>query len=500
MRVGSEPVAIDPSVTAGRLRLLGWTQGENRLAYLAVLRGFDRAHRRGDRPQGLHPENVAAELAAAGQPGPADLDGALEALVGWGVLAKAYDTSAVRTIADYRRRLSLFALTEMGYLSYRLVEDLVGAAPAGSELKVLALGALHRQLLVLADAAARRDSVAVIEALDTLHLGIVDLAERAERFYRRLADLARTSGDDPEAFLARKDLLVTHLSDFQGELARNRPRLAAAIATVRAAADDNILVDLACEADRAVHLSPEVRRARWADAWAGIRRWFVDEDGQPAAAALLERRTIGAIAETTTLLRRLVARRGPGRGRQSQLLHLAAWVSACETDSDASALFGAALGLRKPRHLGLMPPDAEAIRPSISWTTAPAVAVSATFRNQGNASAIGRPLPVRTDPLARQRLAIDQRHRRQAEQRAVADLAAVTDGRPLSRPQLAALLAMLDRALSSRAVVKGRLGPGQAIEAGVRVRVVPDAEACTTVATLDGDLVLEGARLERCPA
>ena len=49
-------------------------------------------------------------------------------------------------------------------------------------------------------------------------------------------------------------------------------------------------------------------------------------------------------------------------------------------------------------------------------------------------------------------------------------------------------------------MVSGRLGPGQAVESGIRVRVVPDAGAATAVATVDGDLVLEGARLERSRA
>ena len=495
--VMTTPVGLDPAIAAARLRLLAWTQGDNRLAYLAVLRGFERAHRRGDRPQGLHPDDVAAELATVGEAPPADLDGALDQLTGWGVLAKAYDTGAVRSIADYRRRRSLYALTELGYLSFRLVEDLVAAAPSGSELKILALGTLHRQLLGLAEAAERRDAVGVAELLDQLHLGIADLAERAERFYRRLADLARASADDPDVFLARKDLLVHHLGDFQGELARHRPRLAAAVEAVRRSAPDAVLVDLACEADRAALLTPEQRRARWDDAWTGIRRWFVEEAGEPSVASVLEQRTIAAIAETTTLLRRLVARRGPSRGRQAQLRHLAAWLAACDTEADANALLGAALGLHRPRRLGALPADPDGVRPSAPWGQAPPVEVSATFRNQGHLTSPGRPQPVRTDPLTRQRLAIEHRRRRAVEQQALADLAGITGGRPLDRAQLDALLRLLDRALSARAIVEGRLGPGEATDAGVRIRVIPDSGARTALVADDGELVLHGARLER---
>ena len=392
--------AVDADVVAGRLRLLAWTQGDNRLSYLAILRAFDRAHRRADRPQGLHTDDVAAELAAMGEAQPADLEGSLDQLTTWAVLAKAYDTASVRTIADYRRRRSLYALTELGYLSFRVVEDLVAAAPSGSERKILALGSLHNQLLALAEAAHARHAVAVVQGLDQLHLGIADLAERAERFYRRLADLGQHVRRRSRRLPRGKGppLPAPH------RLRRRSPGTAhaspVAVGAVRAAASDELIVDLACEADKAVHLTPAERRARWADAWAGISGWFVDAPAGPSAASLLEQRTITAIAETTTLLRRLVARRGSTRGRQAQLRHLAAWVAACESDADASALVGAALGLRRPRRLGLLPSDIDTVRPSTSWSTAPPVAATATFRNQGHVTSPGKPQPVRLEPLA----------------------------------------------------------------------------------------------------
>ena len=497
-------VTDEGSVAAGRLRLLTWATADNRLVYLAILRAFDRAHGRGDRPQGLHPEEVSAELAAAGEPEDGDVDAALEALWGWGVLAKDYDAAAVRTIADYRRKRSVYALTELGYLAYRLVEDLVSAAPAGAELKRLALSSLHRSLLELAAAVGRRDAVEVANLLDRLHRDIADLAERAERFYRRLADDARTTVDDPATFLARKDLLVQHITDFHAELAAHRPRLAAAVAKVREVGGDEAVVELACEADRAVHITPEERRRRWADAWAGIVGWFVGTADQRATAALLEDRTVAAIAETTTLLRRILARRG-GRGRQAQLRHLAAWVAGCSDDADAHALVGAALGLHVPRTLGGLPADPDACRPSTPWAVGDPAVVAGTFRNRGLVSSPGRPQPIRDDVLARRRLATEAARSRQAERQAVealASLPAPTEpgalvGRRLDRAELAILLRLLDRALASRAVVEGRLGRGRATEGPLTLLVIPDAAASSCVATADGDLVLEGARLER---
>ena len=127
-----------------RLRLFGWTAGENRFLYLAILRVFDRAR------QAYQVRLTVAEVATAleqmadddpGSPAPVavDLASSLDEPVDWGVLDRSQDTGRVTSIAEYRRRNSVYQLTELGFLAHGAVERVVSARPDDAQLRAIAL-------------------------------------------------------------------------------------------------------------------------------------------------------------------------------------------------------------------------------------------------------------------------------------------------------------------------------------------------------------------------
>jgi uncharacterized protein (TIGR02677 family) len=474
-----------------RLRLFSWATGPDRRLYLTLLRVFDRARQAYE--VRLTTAQVAAaidELAAADPSVPlaADLSGSLDALVDWGVLERSQDSGRVSSIAEYRRRASVYQLTELGFLAYGAVERVVSARPDDAQLKAIALGTILEDLASLADANLAGDPVTVHRLLDRLHSVLTDLADRAARFYLMIGELARTEDARPETFVRHKDLLLDHLRHFHGELARYGPLIGAAVERVRATGEGS-LVDLAAQAEPAPFATPEERLARWRDHWDGLVAWFVGHPGQPATIDRLDARTTAAIADLAALLRQVTEARRSGVSRDAQLRELAAWCWGASSDGDAAALWSAASGLRAARHLAVTPDDPDAVRSDRSWWTAPPVTVATTLREHGRAPSPGRPAPLPDDRLAREYAR--ERHLRARASEADAARRLATDhvaGRVLDDREVALLLRLLDRALQTRAVVAGRVH-GAGMVAGLRLRLRPDP-AGSVVRTVHGVLTL----------
>lgn len=150
---GLDTVAADE-----RLRLFHFVVGPDRFLYLAILRIFDRARQRYQVQ--LDVEQVAAEL--AGNPigdeeyEPSNVQNALDVLTNWKLLHRSHDAGRVTTIAEYRRRNSIYQLTEIGFLAFRAVEDVLRAKPSDAELRRLAFPAILADLDALAAANAAR--------------------------------------------------------------------------------------------------------------------------------------------------------------------------------------------------------------------------------------------------------------------------------------------------------------------------------------------------------
>ncbi len=486
-----------------RLRLFSFAVGADRFTYLWVLRAFDRARQR--YRVRLHTAEVAAELAElaaehAGVPEPANLASSLDQLVDWNVLERMQDGARVASIAEYRRRNSVYQFSVLGLRAYQAVEAVVSATLTDTALKKLAFTAILDDLQGLAAANTDGDAVGVYLRLDRLHQALSDMTERAAQFYLMIGELARTHEARPEVFVAYKDRLLAHLTDFLAELQRYKPLLAAAVATVAAGGVD-ALVERAAEADDDPFLRPVERLARWRQRWDGLAAWFLGDGVEPSAADRLDGRTAAAISDLTALLRRVTETRRSGVSRDSQLRFLARWLAACATDAEAQALFSAATGLRRARHLSLTEEDQELVPATRSWWEAPPMPVSTTLRERGMATPPGRPAVLRDNAAARAAALAVQRERRAAEQTAAARMAADgLAGRVLDRAELDLLLRLLDRALQARVPVAGSpTRPAGALAEAhhgrLRLRLAPGGRD-TVVRTVDGELLLPGLDLE----
>ena len=328
---------LSSHAVADRLRLFGWTAGENRFLYLAILRVFDRA--RQAYQVRLTVAEVAASLAQiaeyhAGTPAPVavDLASSLDALVDQGVLDRSQESGRVASIAEYRRRNSVYQLTELGFLAHSAVERVVSARPDDAQLRAIALGSILEDLDALAAANRAGDAVRVHLLLDRLHGVLTDLADRAARFYLMIGELARVEEARPEVFLRHKDLLLAHLREFHIELQRYAPLIAAAVDRVRATGEA-ALVEAAASADPAPFATPAEREVRWREHWDGLVAWFTGGVGEPPTVERLDARTTGAIADLAALLRQVTEARRSGVSRDAQLRDLAAWCWATATDA-----------------------------------------------------------------------------------------------------------------------------------------------------------------------
>jgi uncharacterized protein (TIGR02677 family) len=484
-----------------RLRLFTFTTTPERFRYLAILRVFDRARQRYEAQ--LHTAKVAAELGAdeAEADDNANLESFLDRLTGWGILHRAHDSSRVASIAEYRRRSSVYQMTEVGFLAYTAVESVIRARPSDVELRRLAFPAILSDLEGLASANRAGDANKVNVLLDRLHGVLTEMTQRSARFYLMLGDLARTHDARPEVFLRHKDLLLGHLTEFLVELQRYRPIIARAVRDVASTGED-LLVSRAASVDASPFATEAERIERWRSHWRGIVAWFVGSIDEPCSADRLDRHTAAAISHLVSLLRRVTEGRRGGVSRESQLKFLARWFMATESDSDAHALFSAAFGLRAARHLAIGFDDPDVIAANRSWWNAPPVQVTTTFREHGKPPSPGRPAPL-PDKSRERAAALEIQKARRAAQAAAEDslVQGGIAGRILNRDELQVLLRLLDLALQTRASVVGTLPSRRGALAAegrtphVRIRL-RRADHATVVETVDGRLTIPSMSVE----
>ncbi|MCO5168158.1 MAG: TIGR02677 family protein [Planctomycetes bacterium] len=484
-----------------RLRLFTFVTTSERFRYLAILRVFDQArHRYAVR---LRPEEIAAELAEAEPtPGESSLHDALDRLTEWKILDRSHDASRVASISEYRRRRSVYQFTELGFLAFDAVQRVLRATPSETELRRLAFPSILTDLQSLAEANVLADANKVYVLLDRLHETLKQIADRAARFYIMLGELNRTQEARPDVFLRHKDVLLSHLTEFLGDLQRYRPALAAAVRGVSETGEERMIA-YAASADRSPFTTQDERLARCRDHWSGIVGWFVGSTETPSHAEHLDRQTATAISQLVSLLRRITESRRGGISHEAQLRFLARWFVGLQP-ADAHALFAATFGLRSVRHLSVAEVDPDLIGSARSWWKAPPVEVSTTLREHGREPSPGRPgaLP---DTSRQRAAALAQLQARRSEEAAAEDglVRLGLQGRVLTRGELDALLRLLDLALQSRASVVGRLKGAQetladATSLRVRVRLLR-SDRSTIVRTTEGRLELRGVALDLLP-
>src|SRR5258707_732972 len=239
------------------------------------------------------------------------------------------------------------------------------------------------------------------------------MSRRAAAFPLTLGEIVRSTDTSPGTFLRYKNVLLTHMTDFVGELDRYLPRLTAAVADVEAAGISQML-DLAADADERPFMSREELLDDWQRRWTALRAWFTagPASGESRAEGL-RTATRTAVSGVIALLRQVTEAQRGGVNRSSQLRHLAEWVFATPDEAAAHALMTAAFNLRTARHLGGAHDDAEQISTRSQWWDAPGVEISVALVRKGKAPAAGVPQPARGNQAVKLEL-----RRRQAADRA----------------------------------------------------------------------------------
>lgn len=475
----------ETTLQTDRLRLFAFAGAESSLRYVALLRAFDRAREAHELVLGA--EQVAGWLEDAG---PAEqLLPALDQLSAWGVLERSQDASHVRSLAEYRRRRSRYQLSEGGLRAWIAVRDVLDADPRPTELRRLAFASLVESLRSLAAAVAADEAESVNRHLHALDREVAELAERSTRFSVGLASSLRAAEAEPEVFLAFKDRLIAHIDAFSSALQAWMPELAAG---VRAISDVPKMLRLATTAEDTGALRDAAERHQhWARAWSGVEAWFLRSEAGPCRAEQLDLTATASIGELLSLLRRVAEARRSGVSRATQLESLAGWMGSAG-DDDARALFQAVFLFQPTAWMRTFHDDVRLIEPGLSWTQATPEPISQTLRRHGRTAAGGRVAAVRDASLAehglRQRAADERAHRRSAGE---AVLVAVSQERPLQPDELAVVLRLLGRALSTGAAQRSRVGQGQ----GIVLTLEPAPGIDSVITATSGQVRLPGTRV-----
>ncbi|MBO0916647.1 TIGR02677 family protein [Streptomyces laculatispora] len=501
----SESFDLDSLTVGDRLRLFSFTQRDDHLAYLWVLRAMNVL--RAVHQLQVHPDDVASalsELAKAHDEVPSAADLNLRAMLdnlsgdNEQVLYRVEDAARCGNLAAYRNRQSVYQFTEIGYRVYCAVEEVIGSRVQDANLSRLVFADILADFKALAAANREGDRDEVYRKLARLDSVLEDMTQRAARFYLTLNDVARTTDISPETFLRYKHALLAHMSEFTAELERYAPRLAEVVYEVEDSGVETLL-ERAAAVDERPMMRPAARLEDWRRRWMGLRQWFLAEGAGETKAAQLQGATRTAISGVIALLRQVTESRRGGVSRTTQLRHLAAWAAGAPDEQAANALVSAAFDLRSVRHLSGAHDDDDQISPRTTWWDAPGVEVSISLFRHGKRPAPGGPQPVRTSRGAHARLREQQLADRAADREAATDL--LDHGphdRVLNAAETRAVLKLLTRALQARTIVAGRLRSGTGSSDVLTLRLVP-RERGSQLRTETGTLHLPGFTLEIKP-
>lgn len=349
-------------------------------------------------------ETVFARLLASGIPHAAEnaehLEAMLEKLEGWGDLSRTQDASLARVIEDYKRKRSLWRITEEGRLAEEAARKVEASMDASGALRSNVLAALETSVEALA-ALARKPELGDADgrAADNLLREIFgqakELADSASAFIANLDDFLSDPEITPSAFILARDVIVGYVGGFLTDLRRTAPVLGAAIAEI-AEADGERLVAAAAASNPPPALEPgvdpvELEATRIRERWNGVIAWFVGSATEPARSRDLANRAADAITSLLRILARLNDARHRTISRSRDFIALAHWFEDADDEASAHRIWHAVFGLAGARHFTNPYPDEDEIRVGTSWWTHPALVVDPGLRSLGRNDGRGRP-------------------------------------------------------------------------------------------------------------
>ncbi|WP_206306970.1 TIGR02677 family protein [Streptomyces sp. F001] len=469
-----------------------FTTGERADLYNAVLDAFGVAGEHLETALGL--DGVRERLRTVGWLAAVEdqeLHEALTQLVRWGLLDVIQNHAEnYRTAEEYERRNLQYSLTRRGEAALAGVRHALDVLAATGALQSAVLEAITDrldELCLLAGEPASADR-RIFSALRELEGHLEALVENTKAFNGELQRLLRAEGADLDVFREVKAATIAYLQEFLVNLDRRGHAVAAAVARV----EEQGVAVLRERALRGADLPPvagtdpapawlESRRARWA----GLRAWFLPDDGTRPRIDQLHDIARRAIVSLLQVLERINESRRRSSSAVQDFRELARWFAAAPGEEDLHRLWSAAFGLGSARHAHLAHPDPELIPSSLSWSEAPPVAVSALLRTSGRTERFTRTARVRD--IAAVKAERTERARAERAELARAWRALATDG-PVRLSSFGALdpavferlLDLLGRALSARPDTTG-LRRASTGDGRVEITLAPPPDGRTAV-------------------
>ncbi|MFE5596077.1 TIGR02677 family protein [Streptomyces sp. NPDC056549] len=452
-----------------------FTTGERSDLYGAVLEAFGVAGEYLETTLGA--DGVRGRLRAVGWVAAVEdqeLYDVLKQLVDWQLLDVVHNHAEnYRTAEEYERRNLQYSLTRRGEAALAGVRHALEVLASTGALQTAVLEAIADrldELNVLSGQHASADR-RIFTTLRELEGHLEALVENTKAFNGELQRLVRAEGADLDVFRDVKSATVAYLQEFLVNLDRRGQTVTAAVARV----EEQGVALLRERALRGAELPPvtgedpatswlESRRARWA----GLRAWFLPDDGARPRIEQLHDIARRAIVSLLQVLERINESRRRSSSAVQDFRELARWFAAAPAEGDLHRLWSAAFGLGPARHAHLAHPDPELIPPSHSWSEAPPVEVSALLRTSGRTERFTRTAKVRDVAAVRAERA--ERARAERSELARAWQALETDG-----PVRLSSFGTLDPAVFDRLLdLLGRVLSAQPDTHGVRRSVTGD--------------------------
>jgi len=461
-----------------------FTTGERADLYGAILQAFGAANERLETALVL--DDIRGRLRMSGwldAISDEDLYEALKALRGWGLLDVVQNHAEnYRTAEEYERRNLQYSLTRRGEAALAGVQHALAVLASTGALQTAVLEAITDrldELYALAEEPASADR-RIFSTVQELEGHLEALLDNTKAFNSELQRLLRAENADLDVFREVKAATVAYLQEFLVNLDRRGHGVASAVARV----EERGITVLHERALRGAELPPiagadagpewlERRRARWA----GLRAWFLPDDGARPRVDQLHDVARRAIVSLLQVLDRITESRRRSSSAAQDFRELARWFAAAPGEEDLHRLWTVAFGLGPARHAHLAHQDPELVPSSLPWAEAPPVEVSALLRTSGRTERFTRTGKVRDVAAVKAARAEKARRERTELQEAWDSLRTdgplrLSDFDELDEAAFERLLDLLGRALSAR---PDTTGARRASTADGRVEIVLSA-------------------------
>jgi uncharacterized protein (TIGR02677 family) len=388
-----DPIRVPPE-------MFRFTSGDRAGLYVSMLHAFSAANERLETALSL--DDVRARLRSVGWLDPLpdeDLTDALGQLRAWQLVDVVQNHSEnYRSATEYERRNLQYSLTRRGEAAFAGVVHAVGVLASSGALQTAVLDAIADRLGDLIQLLETGTDRRIFSALTELEGHLTALRDNTVQFNGELQRLLRAEGTELATFHEVKASTVAYLQEFVTNLEHRARAIASRIGEVedRGVALLQHRALLGAELPRLSGPDPgpawlEHRRARWA----GLRAWFLQDDGTAPRVEQLHLVARRAIITLLQVLDRITESRRRASNAVADFRELARWFSVVPARDDLHRLWSTMFGLSPARHAHLPHPDPELVPSSLSWQQAPPVPVSPLLRSAGRSERFSRTAQVR---------------------------------------------------------------------------------------------------------